>query len=243
MIRKIAGVSQAMFKCLAASAFLAMTVPATAAIVVHTSDFISNDSRAGFNGFEGMSADVVRTATYTEGGIRVDHVGSPVEIWTPTDSSRRGFEGQRAWYPTQLELSQSGPPTYERLTLSSGADFDSVGFLLGTGYGGYCNPNCDEVASLLTLHYALFKDGLSVASGVLDHHPNAHYVGFSGGGFDEIRLWDHPTIAPDNRSALILDSIELARAVPEPTTAVLMLTGLGLLVRQRRNGRKQQHWR
>ncbi len=241
MIRKIANVSQTMFKCFAASALLAMTVPATAAIVVHTSDFISNDSRTGFNGFEAMKSELVRTRTHTEGGIRVDHVGKPVEIWTAMNLSRLGFEGQRSWYPTLLDLSQPEQSGYERIILTSGADFDSVGFLVGTGYGVSCPRGCDDVAALLTLHYALFKDGLSVASGVLAHHPDAHYVGFSGGGFDEIRLWDNPVMSPQGQSALILDSIEVARAVPEPTTALLMLTGLGLLVQQRRNRRKQQH--
>ncbi|RZI59636.1 MAG: PEP-CTERM sorting domain-containing protein [Rubrivivax sp.] len=237
MIRKMATVSRAMIKWLTVGAIAAMTLPAAAAIVVHTSDFIADQNRTGFNGFEGISVGIYKSPTYTEGGITVEHVGPFGEVWTymHTNTDRLHFEGDRSWNPVStdnLGLTNDG---YQRIRLASGASFDAIGFLAGSGYDYYCDTNCDEFLPQANMYYELFNAGVSVASGTLQHKSNAHYVGFSGGGFDEVRVWDSGTGYWAGRSAIALDSIEVvAAAVPEPATALLTLAGLVVMARTRR---------
>ena len=65
------------------------------------------------------------------------------------------------------------------------------------------------------------------------------YLGFSGGGFDTIRVRDATAISPggDPMTALTLDSIELngIASVPEPgTLALLGIAGLAGAATRRR---------
>jgi len=223
------------------------SVPAFSLPIVHTVDFISDSDRTGFNGFEEFTEDIVfNTTSHTENGIRVERVeGDIADIWTSLGSTERtGFEGVRSWYPEPV-LVYPLFTGYDKITLSSGASFESIGMLVGSGYGGYCLPNeCDYFATKIILHYELLYQGVSVSNGTLAHHPNAHYVGFSGGGFDEVRIWDRAIDGLWEQSALLIDSIEVissgVSSVPEPKTYALVILGLGFLtVTTRRKTQKK----
>lgn len=215
---------------IAAASLLPALLPALsqASVVVHTTDFITDSQRTAFNGFETLNEDVLPgNFAHTEGGISVAHVGIVDYTWTHP-YIRTGFEGGRFWYPTNSR-------GYNSIKLSSGAGFGSVGMLVGSGFGGYCDGwggspgECDQFASRLSVHYELLNAGNVVNAGSLENHnPRGHYLGFSGGGFDEIRIWDRAQDGWPNQSAVMLDSIEVA-AVPEPETYLMMLSGLGLL--------------
>lgn len=205
--------------------------PGFAAPLVHTTDFINDSSRTGFNGFEELNEPIIYgLTTHTEQNIRVERTGLVDNIWTVSGANDRvGFDGARSWYPGAV-LNYPIVTGYDRITLASGGAFDSVGMLVGSGFGGYCLPNdCEAVAQSLSLYYELFYQGASVASGTLAHSPNAHYLGFSGGGFDEIRLWDRSISGWPDQNALLIDSIEITSTVPEPTTYAMTLLALGLL--------------
>ena len=213
-----------------------VSLPAISQVVVHTSDFIADDVRSAFNGFEAFTDNVAYSNVHIEDGIKVEHVGVFRDVWTAT-YTRSGFEGQRLWYALTDQLTNTG---YERITLTSGNTFGAVGMLVGSGFGGYCVlSECDTVAPYLTVYYELFNQGVSVAAGNLSpYNPNGHYLGFSGVTFDEIHLWDHAAGAWEGQSALMLDSIEVAAPVPEPMSSLLWLAGLLIMAftMQRRNG-------
>lgn len=228
-MRHMANVLRTMIRYLAVGTLAAITLPATSQILVHASDFIANDTRTAFNGFEAYSVDLSTDRTHTEDGIKVGHVGAFRDIWTVMNVHRKGFEGQRSWYSQAADNNNPSNNGYTSIVLTSGKSFGSIGMLVGSGFGGYCNNDCDAVAPYLNLFYELFDHGVSVHSGVLAHQPDAHYIGFSGGRFDEVRLWDRAVTGWPGQSALMLDSIEVTAVVPEPAAPFLMLTGLGLL--------------
>jgi hypothetical protein len=195
---------------------------AQAAIVLHTTDFISDGTRSRFMGFEGLPATYRGSPTYSEGGILIQQVnGDGNDIWTTFLPP----EGSRSWYPS------SGDYGYTRLTLQGGADFEDVGFLLKSGWAGVGSPTS-------TVLYELFENGALVQSGTLPGvsydggPPMGMYLGFSGGGFDEIWLRDaknttlRRSLAFNDGSvnALSIDSIETSGGnltlpgVPEPAS-------------------------
>lgn len=205
--------------------------PAFSQPVVHTSDFINAADRTGFNGFEGLTANLIYDFTYTEQNIRVERTGISDNVWTSLGAFRGGFEGDRSWHPEPV-LSYPIETGYDKITLATGGAFESVGMLVGSGFGGYCQGSeCNYADPYLSLHYELLFHGTSVATGTLAHSPNAHYVGFSGGGFDEVRLWDRNSNGgwPD-QSALLIDAVETAGAVPEPQASILTLFGIALVL-------------
>ena len=214
-------------KLLAVAAISVAALPALAEVAVHTSDFIADDSRSGFNGFEAYTSDISYEPTHLEGGILVEHVGDFDDVWTSSNDFRQGLEGQRSWYVDHNVPSDNG---YDRITLGSGADFQAIGLIVGSGFGGYCDPNCGDVAPYLSVHYQLLNNGVAIASGALSHSSDGHYIGFSDGGFDEVRLWDSSQYGWPGQSALMMDSIEvIAAPVPEPSEWALMLVGLGIV--------------
>lgn len=204
-----------------------------AAPVVHTSDFIDDLSRTGFMGFEGLSPNIVYgLETHSEGGIKIDQISSE-----PADGILTTFftpEAERGWYPA------GGNFGYSRITLVSGGEFEDVGFLYSTGY-----PIGET-----TLRYELFLNGNLVSSDTIPGVPfgsfGAAYLGFSGGGFDEIRLTATRDGNPypigdrdDIVNVLALDAIEIRSAAavvtPEPASlAVWSLLCIGGLVSWRR---------
>ena len=137
----------------------------------------------------------------------------PNDIWV-TYSFWTGFEGNFGWYPS------GGDSGYSEISLAGGVDFDSVGFNVGTGFFG-------GVTEYL---YDLLDNGVSVLSGSVSG--SSLYLGFSGGGFDTIRVRDSLSgggnVDDGTFQAMTFDSIETfssSTAVPEPGS--LTLLGLG----------------
>lgn len=193
-----------------------------AAISIYYVDFIADGSRTNFNGFESIpngGTYYTGGTVYDEGGIRVSQINGdpPPDIWVT------GFhpEGDFGWYPN------NGDYGYTKITKVDGSGFYNVGFLYGTGW--YFGA---------TTHYELYNLGVLVLSGSLQTPPwpTPSYLGFGGGGFDEIRMRDD-----DGYNAFAVDSIELnngtAPPIPEPGSLLLLgtgLIGLGRAWRKRR---------
>jgi PEP-CTERM motif len=177
--------------------------PATArAITVHIQDVIGVGSRTAFNGFESIPNDGVfftGSFPYTEDGISVAQVNGegPGDIWVKCLACFGGqFDGAFSWYPS------AGDSGYTRITHLSGGDFSTIGFTTGLG----------ALFARSSIDFELLDDGVSVLTGSIPG--TLGYLGFSGGGFDEIRVRGFPISSP-TLNVLALDSIEEA-AVPEP---------------------------
>jgi hypothetical protein len=204
-------------RCLAvaaATATLALASGAQAA-TVHTTNFIASPEL--FNGFEGTPANVGFQPSYTENGIAVTQInGQGNDIWTTYLSW--GAEGGRAWYPN------GGDFGYTSIMLQGAGEVSDISFLAGSGF---------ERVSGLKLYYELALDGNLVQSGTLDHEWTAHWVGFSGGGFDEVRVRDSTSfvgsLSGGLSNALAIDSIKVVTAVPEPEIYAMLAAGLGLM--------------
>ena len=209
------------------TALLTMSSRSMAASVVLT-DHISLSQRTNFNGFESISSDILTGTSYTEQGITVSQInGDPSGILTTYDPG--GKMGARTWSP------EGGDNGYTLITRQNGGNFWDVGMLIGSG-----NP------SQTTFLFELFNNGSAVQSGTLAHSLAFSYLGFLGGGFDEIRLRDAAT--PDasfldgSLNALTIESVELRNvsAVPLPAALPLFLSGLtGLALMGRK--RKKRH--
>ena len=129
-----------MKRALSLLAVLALTPAAAfAAIVLHTSDFIADNARSNFNGFEAiapLSGSTYPNGSYTEDGVTVANPtpsGVTTNIFTTCTGPGFCFfpshAGARSWYP------DGGDIGYTRITRSGGADFVNVGFILGSGFG------------------------------------------------------------------------------------------------------------
>lgn len=211
-----------------ALALLAVVAAAgSQAATVQTTNFIATPDR--YVGFESLPDTYGYGAQHVEDGVQVDQVnGDPDGIWTTylTPSQPYGsptlFEGDRSWYPT------SGDNGYTRLTLSDGAEFGNVSFLVGSGFTGSTGRS---------FHFELLNNGVSVQSGSVTGDWTPHWLGFSGGGFDEVRLADAPI---GQFQALAIDAIKVS-AVPEPSASLMLAAGLaalGLGVRRRRSSQR-----
>lgn len=195
-----------------------VNAPIEAAIITYTSDFIADGSRSHFNGFESIPVSGTQytggSGPYVEDTIAVEQINGdpPNDIWATY--SFVGNAGSRAWYPN------GGDHGYTTISLSGGGDFQSVGFNYNTGGG----------ATLIL--FDLLENGSVVLSGTASLSRFAtNYLGFSGGGFDLIRIRDNLTggtsVTDGSYQALAIDNIETfdVSAVPEP--ASLTLFGLG----------------
>jgi hypothetical protein len=196
---------------------------------VHFSDFINNGDRTNFNGFENIPNDGTfftgGAGPYVEDGVSVQQMNGDGgnEIWVTDNGGQH--EGNYSWYPS------GGDSGYTQITRAGGVDFENVGMLIGSGFVGVATR----------VFYELLDNGISVLSG--NFAPTnvggtgKDYLGFSGGGFDTIRLADcsncdiNTTSVTDGHfQALALDSIELSRqpngTVPEPGSLALLAAGL-----------------
>jgi hypothetical protein len=188
------------------------------AIAVETTNFISSPTY--FNGFEGIGAVsssggiIYSGAPYSEGGITVQYVGSvPNGIWTAYTPTIGG-QGNYGWYPN------GGGNGYTEITLTGGGDFQSVQFLTGNGGAGAFTQ------------YELLNNGVVVASGYTSNPGRPMgYLGFSGGGFDEILIQSLGSSSalfnPTGFEDLAIDSIAATAATPLPAALPLFATGLG----------------
>jgi hypothetical protein len=209
-------------------AFLAAGLSSTAvhASSVFFTDFIPDASRVGFMGFEALPVTDYTggiALSYQEGGISIEQVnGGPNDIWTTYFTP----EGERGWYPN------AGDFGYTSLKLTSGGDFQNVGFLLGTG----------RLIAPSFATYALYNDGIAILTGSLDLTGVAQqYLGFGGGGFDEVRLREQSgapgAFLNGTENALAIDAIEISNVPDHDSASALSLAALmSALVAFRRRG-------
>ena len=161
---------------LVGGALLLTSLSQAHAVVLETSNFIG--APTNFNGFEGVGTTGTLSnsgKTYTEGGISITASTGTAPIgafpyWNGV--------GSYQWY--------GGTTTYTDIKLQSGGDFQSLQFLASSGYA---NPT--------TLAYEVLNHGAVVLTGTVANpayccgtSAGFAYFGFSGGGFDEVRLVD-----------------------------------------------------
>ena len=206
------------------------SITSNASPIVYTYDFIANSNRTGFNGLEGAPVNgnyYAGSFPYTEGGVSVSQIASdPRPIWMTAGAIHApgypfgvtGHEGRYSWYPN------GGDNGFTELTRSDGLDFYNVGFLTGNAYTS---------VGATYINYILLEHGITVLAGQLlvpKGSADRGYLGFGGGGFDEVRVSETSVTGGNNLFAL--DSIEMsANAIPEPNTILLLiaaLAGLGV---------------
>lgn len=221
------------------------------AVTVQYGTFISSPQH--FNGFEGIGASLFPGYTHSEGGITATYVGAfqPSRrladpgyetdgVWASW-TNQIGGQGNYGWY---------GPGTgYTSIKLTSGANMQDIQFLAGSGWGH----------ATTYLQYELLDDGALIASGAIaivtgnwstggwargegpsSSDPAMSYFGFSGGGFDEVRLqnrgYPETVFGPTSFEAGAYDSfaatVENSTTVPErsPTAPLLLAAGLFVVV-------------
>lgn len=172
------------------------------AATVITADTITNPDH--FAGFESLPATTSYGASHTEDNILIEQInGNPNQIATVV--TRPGQEGVRSWYPW------SGDRGYTKITRADGGDIEAIGLLRSSGSSGIIDPK--------TMAYELYNDGVRIQFDalVMPHlYGEILYIGFTGGGFDELRIRDglSPLGVGNNipTNYLWIDAIEIINA-------------------------------
>ena len=205
-----------------ASALALFAGAAHALPIVHNSDFIADGTRSHFNGFETIPNDGTfftgGAGPYIEDTIAVEQISGDGgnDIWV-SSSFWAGFQAARGWYPN------GGDSGYTQLSLAGGIDFVDVGFNFGSG------------GSAQQILFELLDNGSVILAGAAALTNGVNYLGFSGGGFDTIRMRDTfsgagGAVTDDSLQALAIDNIETqGRSAPVPEPSALALLALGLL--------------
>jgi PEP-CTERM motif len=209
------------------------------AVTLETTAFLSTPTY--FNGFEGISSSPNFNPTnfiygpantpYSEGSITVEYVGSNNSnggVTTNISGFISGSQGQYGWY--------GNGDGYTDVRLTVGGEIQSIQFLAGSGFG-YGVGNLD---------YEVLDHGTIVSSGTvpirnhgLDRTMTPY--GFSGGGFDEIRLqvlFSSTSFQPGNSDAGVFDGFGAVGAVPEPSTWAMLIfgfAGIGFMAYRRKS--------
>jgi len=186
------------------------TPPPPSGAFVFFTDMIADGDRTGFTGFENLADTGTGGAPlspYSFGGLTVTQVGGGNNIWT-TCTTGAGCSGahtdSRSWYPS------AGDNAYTSITKTDTSNFVNFGVLVGSGYG----------ASSVTYTYDLRLNGAQVLFG--SFNAVTSYLGFGGGGFDEVRLIatsgapSMTQIAGGVFQALQIDNIEVSGGTVSP---------------------------
>lgn len=212
-------------KCTMLVVVAAFTQCAVAAPTLHTTDFITPGQRTNLVDFEPIGDTNVGAPTFTQDGVTVNQVnGEGNDIWTSCTGC--WFSNNTlSWYPN------GGDFGWTEIVMANGADFNDIGVDLGSGFG----PGGKVV------EYELLLNGSPVLSGLITTPAASDgYIGFSGGGFDQVRLRNPSQsggrIGDGRQNALAIDNVELAgTAVPEPGSVALLAAGLlGIAAAKRR---------
>jgi hypothetical protein len=214
------------------------------AVTLETTAFLSTPTY--FNGFEGISSSPnfnpinflysPTNTPYSEGGITVEYVGSNSNggVVTRINSFISGSQGQYGWYGAGYG--------YTDVKLTSGGSIEAIQLLAGSGFG----------YGVGDLDYEVLDHGSVVSSGTVPIRNNGldrtmTPYGFSGGGFDEIKLQVlylstsfQPGLSSNDPGVIDagVDSFGAIAAVPEPSTWAMMIlgfAGIGFMAYRRKS--------
>ena len=183
------------------------------AATLHLTDFIADNARSYFNGFEGTSGE-----TQITDNIRVHSANGDISSYNIT-----GYEGANTWYHN------GGDYGYAIITLVDGANIGNIGMHVANGWS----------SASIYYNYELVYQSNVVASGSVQTNYNGyHYLGLEGNGtlFDEFRIsatnGSSAGVTSGTYQALALDSIEvqLTGEVPELNNMFLLSVALVLLI-------------
>ncbi len=195
------------------------TASAFAAPIVHTADLIPNGTRTALVDFEPLGSITNGGSSYSQAGVNVNQRNGQVnDIWTNCASSCWFGNSTRTWYPN------GGDTGWTEISLANGANFDLVGLDIGS-----------IRFSFATVQYELLDNGNSVLLGQFTYGSGSDgYLGFSGVGFDTIRLRNSNgaisgVFGNGASNALAIDNIELATSQRVSEPGALALVGIALL--------------